>query len=98
MANKHRTFEKEYKQETVRLVQSSGKSMCQVAQELGISKSNAHRWCAQMSTQQEHAFPGSGHQTPPEEELRQLRHENEILRQERDVLKKTSYRISRLIR
>ena len=34
------------------------------------------------------AFPGSGHQTPQEEEMRRLRRENEILRQERDILKK----------
>jgi len=36
----------------------------------------------------EQAFPGSGHQTPQEEELRQLKRENELLRQERDILKK----------
>jgi transposase len=35
-----------------------------------------------------HAFPGSGHLTPPEEEMRRLQRENEILRQERDILKK----------
>jgi transposase len=33
-------------------------------------------------------FPGSGHQTPQEEEIRQLKRENEVLRQERDILKK----------
>ena len=33
-------------------------------------------------------LPSSGHQTPEAEELRRLRRENEILRQERDILKK----------
>ena len=33
----------------------------------------------------EQAFPGSGHQTPPEEEIRHLKRENEVLRQERDI-------------
>jgi transposase len=36
----------------------------------------------------EHAFPGSGHQTPQEEEIRHLKRELDITRQERDSLKK----------
>src|SRR6266568_8080448 len=42
----------------------------------------------QFSEQGEQAFPGSGHQTPQEEEIRQLKRENDLLRQERDILKK----------
>jgi transposase len=34
------------------------------------------------------AFPGSGHQRPQEEELRRFQRENELLRQERDILKR----------
>ena len=33
-------------------------------------------------------LPSSGHQTPHEEEIRQLKRENDVLRQERDILKK----------
>ena len=36
----------------------------------------------------EHAFPGHGRLTPEQERIRQLERENEILRQERDILKK----------
>jgi transposase len=36
------------------------------------------------------AFPGKGHLKPDEEELRRLRRENELLRQERDILKKAT--------
>ena len=43
-----------------------------------------------------HAFPGSGHQMPQEEEIRQLKRELEITRQERDVLKKAIGIFSRL--
>ena|SRR5688572_4340583 len=35
-------------------------------------------------------FPGHGKLTPQDEELRQLRQENAILRQERDILKKAT--------
>ena len=34
------------------------------------------------------AFPGSGHQTPLEEENRRLKRELERVQQERDILKK----------
>jgi transposase len=34
------------------------------------------------------AFPGSGHQTTQEEEVRRLKRELEIVKQERDILKK----------
>ena len=34
------------------------------------------------------AFPGSGHQTEASEELRRLKRELEVTRQERDILKK----------
>jgi transposase-like protein len=34
----------------------------------------------------EEAFPGNGHQTPQEEELRQFKRELDLMRQERDIL------------
>ena len=45
-------------------------------------------FCKQLADQGEQAFPGSGHQTAQEEELRRLKRELEITRQERDILKK----------
>ena len=88
MPKGQRTFTKEFKVEAVRLVKTSGKSISQVARELGIGDSTLHHWCQQLAEQGEQAFPGSGHQTPPEEELRRLKRELEVTRQERDILKK----------
>jgi len=48
-----------------------------------------HHWCQLFSEQEEQAFPGSGHQTPQEEVIRHVKRENELLRQERDILKKS---------
>lgn len=87
MPKEQRTFTKEFKLEAVRLVQSSGKSITQVARDLGIPDSTLHHWCKLMAEQGEQAFPGSGHQTAQEEELRRLKHELEVVRQERDILK-----------
>jgi transposase len=88
MPKAQRTFTREFKVEAVQLVQSSKKSQTQIARDLGIADSTLHHWCKQFSEQGEQAFPGSGHQTPQEEEMRQLKRENDLLRQERDILKK----------
>jgi transposase len=88
MQKKQRTFTKEFKQEAVQLVKTSGKSMAQLARDLGIADSTLHHWCKLFAEHGEQAFPGSGHQTPQEEELRRLKRELEVTRQERDILKK----------
>ena len=88
MQKTQRTFTKEFKLEAVQLVRSSNKSQAQIARDLGIADSTLHHWCKLLSEQGEQAFPGSGHQTPQEEGIRHLKRENELLRQERDILKK----------
>jgi transposase len=74
----------------VQIAQPSDKPLAQIARDLGIADSTLHHWCKLFSEQGEQAFPGSGHQTPQEEEICQLKRENEILCQERDILKKLS--------
>ena len=88
MEKEKRVFTAEFKREALNLVETSGKSLAQVARDLGISDNTLHGWKQQMREHGQEAFPGSGHQTPQEEEMRRLRRENEILRQERDILKK----------
>jgi transposase len=82
------TRDKAFKQEAVHLVQNSGKSMGQIAEDLGIGMSTLSRWCSEAAKNGESAFVGSGNHQPEEAEIRRLRRENEILRQERDILKK----------
>jgi transposase len=88
MPKQQKTYTQEFKREAVQLVKSSGKPMSQVARELGISDSVLYHWSKQLADQGEQAFPGSGHQTAQEEEIRRLKRELEVTRQERDILKK----------
>ena len=88
MGGKQREYTAEFKREAVKLLETSGKPGAQIARDLGISDSVLYHWRKRLAEQGEQAFPGKGHQTPAEEELRQLRLENERLRQERDILKK----------
>ena len=74
--------------EAVQLLHTSKKPLAHIARDLGIAESTLHQWWKLFSEQGANAFPGSGHQTPQEEEIRHLKRENELLRQERDVLKK----------
>jgi transposase len=81
-------YTKEFKQQAITLFKTSGKSKTQIARDLGISDSALSKWCKEFEEQRQEAFPGKGHQTGAEEEIRLLKRENEILRQERDILKK----------
>jgi transposase len=95
MGQHKRTYSKEFKIEAIRLYQNSGKSMRQIEEELGISPGLLNKWRARHREDNQQAFVGKGHQTELEEELRRLKRENEIVRQERDVLKKALVVFSR---
>ncbi len=88
MQKTQRTFTKEFKLEAVQLVKTSNKPLAQIARDLGIADSTLHHWRQLFTEHGEQAFPGSGHQTAQEEEIRRLKREVETLRQERDILKK----------
>lgn len=88
MAKVQKTYTREFKEEAVRLVQSSGKSIAQVARELGISDTSIYQWRKELAEHGNEAFPGKGHQTALEEENRRLKRELERVQQERDILKK----------
>jgi len=88
MGKPQRGITKAFKQEAVQLVLTSGKSAVQIAKDLGVSDSALSRWVRESRAQPEAAFPGKGHQSPAEEDLRRLKRENDVLRQERDILKK----------
>lgn len=72
----------------MRLVQTSGKPITQIARELGVSDSAIHSWRKELTEHGEEAFPGKGHQSALEEEVTRLKRELERVQQERDILKK----------
>ena len=88
MTKSRRKYSREFKIENVRLWETSGRSVTQIEQELGIGHGIIKRWKRELAALGDDAFPGHGQLTPEQERLRQLERENEILRQERDILKK----------
>ena len=79
-------YPEEFKAEAIQLVRSfPEKSIRQLAYELGISDQTLRNWIKQ--AQIDHG-EREGLTTEEREELRRLRRENRILREEREILKK----------
>ena len=80
-------YSKEFRAEAVRLLRSSGRSVPQLARELGCSPQSLRNWARQLDVDEGKA---EGLSSDEREELRRLRRENRILAEERDILKKAA--------
>jgi transposase len=96
MAVERRQYTEEFKREAVRLMESSGKPIAQLARDLRIKDNNLYRWRRLYSSQPPQSMNGSQpSRAELEAELKRLRREMEVLRQERDILKKAMSIVSR---
>lgn len=87
MTRKRRQYTREFKLEALRLWETSGKSAAQIELDLGLTSGRLYRWKRDLKQAGDDAFRGHGRQSELEEELRRVRHELEITRQERNILK-----------
>lgn len=83
---KRKKYDKDFKINAVKLYEESGKRLRDVEDELGISPGCLSHWKLELQEENEITFPGNGN--PRDVELARLKRENEILKQERDILKK----------
>ena len=88
LTSSRKQYDESFKREAVRLVVEEGLSAYSVERDLGISNGSISHWKKALAADPKHAFPGKGRLKPPAEEVRQLQRENDILRQEREILKK----------
>jgi transposase len=82
-----RSFTTEYKAEVVALCQGGGKSIGQVCRDLDLTETVVRRWVAQAEVD---GGQRDGLTTAERTELAQLRKENRVLREERDILKRAT--------
>ena len=92
---KQRKYTKEFKLEALRLYETSHKSITEIEQDLGITPGMMNKWRRRYRAKGEQAFRGKGRQDDTAAELRRLQREVEVLRQERDILKKAIKLFSR---
>ncbi len=82
-----KTYTKEFKLEAIRLYESSQKSAAQIEADLELPGGIIHKWRKRYKGKGQAAFVGKGHQGELEAEVKRLRRELEVARQERDILK-----------
>jgi len=79
-------YTEDFKREAVRLVEESGRTLKEIAADLGIGRSTLGTW--KRAFREEDLLAGP--HEDKDKELARLRRENELLRQERDLLKKAT--------
>jgi len=87
-----KNFDKAFKQRAVELWLNSGKAATEVAAELGIHAQRLSAWRSRFAPPPPGGEGGGGAKRTVEQlavEISDLRRENEYLRQQRDILKKT---------
>lgn len=89
MSKPHRRFGREFEPEAVRLVETSGRTQHEIAEDLGIVLSTLRRWLDKRR-ERDLKVPPPESQEDMAVELKRLRRENEPLRQEHEILKRAA--------
>ena len=89
MPDPKKLFTQEFRDEAVRLAQTSGRSRREIASDLGIGLSTLRNWIDRRRDRQMEE-PPPDRQEDMAAELKRLRRENEVLRQEREILKRAT--------
>jgi transposase-like protein len=84
-----RKFDLEFKRQAVSLVIDTGLTKSEVARRLDLSPVVIGKWVKDLVKDGQNAFPGKGHLTPEQQEIRQLKLELRRANLEREILKKT---------
>ena len=88
MPRTHPPYPAEFRAEAVRLARSSDRSIPALAADLGVSSEALRHWLRRDDADAGRGQPGEL-STDEREELRRLRRENHVLKQEREILKST---------
>ena len=88
MRTNRKQYSRQFKLDVLELARTSGKTNAGLEAELGLYGGQISAWRRALERDQAQVFPGTGQQAEPAAQLAQLRRDIEVLRQERDILKK----------
>jgi transposase len=88
MAGPRKVYAAEFKLQAATMIAEQKLPVAEVARRLGVAENLLHSWKKAVLTNGAAAFPGAGHLTPVEDDLRRLRADVKRLEMERDILKK----------
>ena len=88
-AKKRRSFTAAYKADVVRLCGTGDRSIGEISRELGLTETSVRAW-VQQATVDAGQGPADALTTAEKQELTQLRRDNRVLREEREILKKAA--------
>lgn len=80
-------YPEEFRREAVGLIRSGQRSLAEASESLGVSQQTLRNWLKQTDVD---AGRVEGVSSEEREELRRLRRENKVLREEREILKKAA--------
>ncbi|MCR4398264.1 MAG: transposase [Firmicutes bacterium] len=80
----------EFREGALRMVRENGKTMVEVARDLGVSAESVRKWVRQYEID---AGQREGLTSAEREELQRLRRETRVLREEREILKKVRHAV-----
>jgi len=89
MPKSHPPYPESFRRDAVALVRRGGKSIAEVAADLGVSGESLRQWVQQAKVDSGGGPPGEL-TTEEREELRRLRRENKTLQMEREILRKAA--------
>jgi len=92
-----RKYDSDFKRNAVQLTEEPGRTVAEVAENLGISKDLLYRWRRAQRIHKGLAFPGNGREalTPEQQKIRELEKRLKNAEMERDILKKAMAIFSR---
>ncbi len=91
MSGRRKSYDREFKMSTVRLILRGEKSMKEVAEDMGLNYYMLAEWKKEYEQKGEEAFPGNGknvYSTEAEREIAELKKQLRQAEMERDILKK----------
>ena len=89
MGKTHPPYPPAFRAEAVELARTSGKGIPQLAHDLGVSEQALRGWMKRADIDAGRGQPGEL-TTAEREELRRLRREDQVLRQEREIVKEAA--------